>query len=222
MELARLEARLRAAVQPHDLLCHPFYQAWSHGTLTRSDLREYASQYRNQVDALPGLIRAASSQTQDPYTRDALARNLAEELGEVGPVHAALWAAFAAHLGATELAAPNAETRESAESLAELMRADEVSALAALWTYEMQTAHVAKTKHEGLSARYGITDPAALAFFKLHEQLDVHHAQDLLAALGRACGDDASKIDAACVAAAESAKAQWRFLDGSERARLAA
>ncbi|MBS2027002.1 MAG: iron-containing redox enzyme family protein [Deltaproteobacteria bacterium] len=219
---ADFESRLRAAVKPHDLLCHPFYQAWSMGTLTREDLAHYAAQYQHQVDALPRLLQAARAQTHDAETVAALDRNLSEELGQVGPAHAKLWADFSREMGVSTAEAAGAETRESHASLESLVNAGEVDALAALWTYEMQTAHVAKTKHEGLVERYGVTNPAALAFFKLHEQLDVHHASDLLNALSRACHGDAALEARACEAASRSAQAQWRFLDGAERVRLAA
>jgi len=217
-----LAAKLTAAVQPHDLLCHPFYRAWSAGALTRDDLRGYAAQYQHQVDALPALLRAARAHAVDDPAREALDRNLAEELGEVGPgPHAALWRAFASALGDAAPADPLAETCESAQALTRLVASGNVSALAALWTYEMQTARVARTKREGLSAHHGMTGPG-LSFFELHEQLDVHHADDLLAALERACEDDPAKLEQATLAAAQAAQAQWRFLDGVERVRAAA
>jgi pyrroloquinoline-quinone synthase len=34
--------QLEARIANYDLLCHPFYRAWSVGELTREDLREYA------------------------------------------------------------------------------------------------------------------------------------------------------------------------------------
>lgn len=219
MDLHTLEARLRAAVKPHDLLCHPFYQAWSMGTLTRGDLRGYAAQYRHQVQALPGLIARALDGARHPATRAALQRNLDEEQGKVGAPHAELWDQFADALGDAREEAPSAETVDAAQQLKALVEAGDVEALAALWTYEMQTAHVAKTKREGLKDRYGLSE--GLSFFALHESLDVHHAAELLQAVARACGDDASRLDRACEAAGASAKAQWRFLDGPESRRAA-
>jgi pyrroloquinoline-quinone synthase len=206
-----IEPRLLAAVQPHDLLCHPFYQAWSMGTLTRSDLAGYAEQYRRQVEALPSLLRAALRHTGEP----ALQRNLDEEEGRIGPAHAALWSRFAAAVDARP-EEPLAETRASAAALQSLCDEGPVQSLAALWAYELQTARVARTKREGL-ARYGVGE---VAFFTLHEELDVHHAADLLAALERRCGDDAGLQRLACDAAARSAQAQWLFLDGADKRRL--
>jgi pyrroloquinoline-quinone synthase len=211
-----LELRLRAAVEPHDLLSHPFYQAWSMGTLTRADLAAYAAQYQHQVDTLPSLLRAARDAAADGAARAAIDRNLAEEEGREGPAHAALWSRFAAALAArTE--EPLAQTRASADALRDLCSEGEVEALATLWAYEMQTARVARTKREGLTQRYGVSE---IAFFALHEQLDVHHAADLAAAVERACAGDPALEQRACSAAARSAQAQWLFLDGAEQRRV--
>src|SRR5438132_5705554 len=88
------------AVNEHDLLCHPFYEAWSKGTLTRDHLASYAAQYRHQVSALPALLRKACQQATDHAAQKALESNLDEEEGRAGPAHAALWDRFAAAVGA--------------------------------------------------------------------------------------------------------------------------
>jgi pyrroloquinoline-quinone synthase len=203
-----IERRLLDAVAPHDFLSHPFYQAWSMGTLTRADLARYAAQYRHQVDALPALLRAALDATGEP----ALQRNLDEEEGRVGPAHAELWERFAAALDA-RAEEPEAETRAAASALTALCAEGAVESLAALWVYELQTARVAPTKREGLK-RYGVEETS---FFTLHEQLDVHHTADLLAALEKRVGSDDALIGRACSAAVRSAQAQWLFLDGAAR-----
>jgi pyrroloquinoline-quinone synthase len=210
-----LELRLRAAVEPHDLLSHPFYRAWSMGALTRTDLAGYAAQYQHQVKALPSLLRTAREASADGTARAAIDRNLAEEEGREGPAHAELWSRFAAALDA-RAEEPLPQTRASANALRDLCREGEIEALAALWTYELQTARVARTKREGLTERYGVNE---IAFFALHEQLDVHHAAELLAALERACAGNAALERRACAAAARSAQAQWLFLDGAQNRR---
>src|ERR1700738_2413071 len=213
-----LELRLRAVVQPHDLLSHPFYQAWSMGSLTRTDLAGYAAQYQHQVEALPSLLRAAREVSSDETARAAIDRNLAEEEGREGGAHAALWSRLAAALDARP-EEPLGQTRASADALSELCSEGEIEALAALWVYELQTARVARTKREGLTQRYGVNE---IAFFTLHEQLDVHHAADLLAALERACDGNPALERRACSAAARSAQAQWLFLDGAQSRRAQA
>ena len=211
---------LTSAVDTHDTLLHPFYQAWTRGELTLEDLSAYAAQYAHQVDALPALIRAAREASSDPATRAALQRSLDEEEGRAGRAHAELWSRFRHALGQPVVVeAPEPETREAGHALRSLVGEGEVEALAALWAYERQTARVARTKREGLTERYGVHDPQALAFFTLHEELDVVHASDLLAALERACAGDAGRVERARDAAVRSACAQWRFLDGAERRR---
>ena len=214
-----LEQALPAALAPRDLLTHPFYQAWSAGELRAEDLARYAEQYRFQVAALPELLRRARSLTHDADTEADLSRNLDDEEGRSGVAHARLWEAFGTAVGAAAEASPLPETRSAAESLAALVGEDEVTALAALWAYEVQTARVADTKETGLR-RYGVDSPAALRFFRLHGELDVHHARGLLESLERCVARGAS-VEAAKAAVERSAQAQWTFLDGAERLRQA-
>ena len=214
-----LEQALQAALAPRDLLTHPFYQAWSAGELRAEDLARYAEQYRFQVHALPELLRRARALTPDGETVAELSRNLDDEEGRTGVAHARLWEAFGAAVGAAAEGLPLPETRASAESLAAVVGEDEVTALAALWTYEVQTARLADTKEKGLKC-YGVDSPAALRFFRLHGELDVHHARGLLESLERCIARGAS-LEAAKAAVERSAQAQWTFLDGAERLRQA-
>ena len=214
-----LEQALQAALAPRDLLTHPFYQAWSAGELCAEDLARYAEQYHHQVIALPELLRRARSLIRDADTEAELSRNLDDEEGRTGVAHALLWEAFGAAVGAAAEASPLPETRAAAESLAALVGEDEVTALAALWAYEVQTARVADTKETGLKC-YGVDSPAALRFFRLHGDLDVHHARGLLGSIERCLARGAS-LEAAKAAVERSARAQWTFLDGAERLRQA-
>jgi pyrroloquinoline-quinone synthase len=214
-----LEQALQAALAPRDLLTHPFYQAWSAGELRAEDLARYAEQYRFQVTALPELLRRARSVTRDDDTRSELSRNLDDEEGRTGVAHARLWEAFGAAVGAAAETSPLSETRASAESLAALVGEDEMTALAALWTYEVQTARVAETKETGLKC-YGVDSPEALRFFRLHGELDVHHARGLLEGIER-CIARGGSLEAAKAAVERSSQAQWTFLDGAERLRQA-
>jgi pyrroloquinoline-quinone synthase len=214
-----LEQALQAALAPRDVLTHPFYQAWSAGELRADDLARYAEQYRFQVNALPELLRRARAVTHDEDTRAELSRNLDDEEGRTGVAHARLWEAFGAAVGAAAEASSLSETRAAAESLAALVGEDEVTALAALWAYEVQTARVAETKETGLKC-YGVDSPEALRFFRLHGELDVHHARGLLEGIER-CVARGGSLEAAKAAVERSSQAQWTFLDGAERLRQA-
>jgi pyrroloquinoline-quinone synthase len=217
VDLRNLEEALEASLAPHALLTHPFYRAWSDGCLGLGDLARYAEQYRHSVQALPALLRVAEAGTEDAESRSTLRRNLDEEEGRVGPAHAQLWEQFARAVGGEDRALPLPETAEAGRALTEAMGDDEVSQLAALWAYEVQTARVAETKEAGLR-RYGVEAPEALAFFRMHGALDVHHARALLEALARALGRGGT-LEQATAAVRRSAEAQWRFLDGVERLR---
>jgi len=219
MTTTSFEQVLHSALAPRDLLTHPFYQAWSAGELRAEDLARYAEQYRFQVRALPELLRRARALTADTETDSELTRNLADEEGRTGVAHARLWEAFESAVGAAAVSSPLPETRASAEALTGLVAEDEVTALAALWAYEVQTARVADTKEKGLKC-YGVDSPAALRFFRLHGELDVHHARGLAQALERALARGGS-IEAAKAAVERSSQAQWTFLDGAERLRQA-
>jgi pyrroloquinoline-quinone synthase len=219
MTTAAVEQALLAALAPRDLLTHPFYQAWSAGELRAEDLARYAEQYSFQVAALPELLRRARSLSRDADTAAELSRNLDDEEGRTGVAHARLWEAFGSAVGAAAEASELPETRASAESLAALVGEDEMTALAALWAYEVQTARVADTKEKGLIC-YGVDSPAALRFFRLHGELDVHHARGLLESIER-CLARGGSLEAAKAAVERSARAQWTFLDGAERLRQA-
>ena len=219
MTTPALEQALQTALAPRDLLTHPFYQAWSAGELRAEDLARYAEQYRFQVHALPELLRRARALTRDDETDAELSRNLDDEEGRTGVAHARLWEAFGSAVGAAAEASPLPETRASAEALTGLVGEDEVTALAALWAYEVQTARVAETKEAGLRC-YGVDSPAALRFFRLHGELDVHHARGLLEGIERCLARGAS-LEAAKTAVERSSQAQWTFLDGAERLRQA-
>jgi pyrroloquinoline-quinone synthase len=90
---------LRQAIEPYDLLHHPFYKAWSAGALTREDLREYASVYYYQVSAFPTYLSALHSRLPDGELRRAVLRNLCEEEID-GTAHSELWLDFAESMGA--------------------------------------------------------------------------------------------------------------------------
>ena len=49
---------LDARIAKYDLLCHPFYKAWSAGELTREDLRHYGQNYFHHVNAFPEYLQA--------------------------------------------------------------------------------------------------------------------------------------------------------------------
>ena len=90
-------------IAKYDLLCHPFYQAWSKGELTREELAAYAQQYLPHVAAFPTYLSALHAELPDGTLRRRIAENLADEEGIGSPdgrSHSDLWRDFANGMGA--------------------------------------------------------------------------------------------------------------------------
>jgi pyrroloquinoline-quinone synthase len=210
-------SELDAIVSARHLLQHPFYQAWSAGTLGRPALREYARQYYRHVEAFPRYLSALHSRCNDLATRQAILENLIEEeRGERN--HPELWMRFAEGLGVTREAVaqsvPLATTNNLVETFFRLSREAPIPAgLAALYVYESQMPAVAEAKIAGLKQFYGITDAQAIAFFSVHREADAEHARvgaALIEKMVQAPVEQMAVLDAAH----EAAGALWTMLDG--------
>ena len=106
-------AEIEQAITERHLLTHPFYLAWTEGTLPRAALLEYARQYFAFEVRLPRFLTALHSRAEDRDTRLALLSNAwDEEHGSQN--HAELWLRFANALGLSRAevheAQPNAAT----------------------------------------------------------------------------------------------------------------
>ena len=208
-----------AKVAERAMLRHPFYQAWTEGSLPLDTLRAYARQYFHHVEAFPRAVSAVHSACPDRDGRRMLAENLAEEEGiEAGKQdHAALWLMFACGLGESEEAVRcqslNPETQALIDTFRTLSRRSYASGLGALYAYESQFPGVAAAKIEGLTGRYGVTDEETLRFFQVHQSADVEHSAVCRALLDRL--PNAEKAEA-IAAGEELAGALWNFLSGVE------
>jgi pyrroloquinoline-quinone synthase len=216
---------LEARIAPFNLLKHPFYQAWSAGELTETDLREYASEYWHAVSAFPTYLSEFHAQLPDAELRRIVLNNLVDEEGigsRDGRAHSDIWMDFATGMGAdaNEVRAReiNAETRTLIAAFRQMMREQPASALAALYSYESRVPEIARTKAEGLAKHYG-ADDATRRYFTLHEKADVFHAQVWREALEAEVSGDAAAEESACDAAEKAARMLWSSLDGVERNR---
>lgn len=219
---------LEARIAPFDLLKHPFYQAWSVGELTSTDLKEYASEYWHVVSAFPTYLSELHAQLPDQPLRRTVLMNLLDEEGigsrDARP-HSDLWMDFATGMGATATEVRerglNAETLALIATFRQMMRQSPVTALAALYAYESRVPEIARTKAEGLAAHYNAGD-ATRRYFTLHQKADVFHAKVWREALTEQIADNpASETSemAACDAAETAARSLWSALDGIERNR---
>lgn len=216
MEPQAFFAELDRRIAQYDLLCHPFYQAWSAGTLTRTELREYAGQYYHHVAAFPGYLATLAERLSAGELCSAVLENKEGERG-----HDQLWLDFAAGMGSeNDGAAPLAEVRDLVAAFDRVARAGTpAEALAAFYAYESQVPRVATEKARGLRAFYGASDQAC-RYFDLHQTADLHHAGVWREQLGKLVSDH-PEADRALAAAESAAKALWTALDGIERQRLA-
>ena len=220
---SEFESKLRDAVMEYSMLKHPFYVAWTEGKLSKSVLAEYARQYYAHVRAFPAYVSGVHSRCDEVSIRQQLLENLIEEeRGEEN--HPELWLRFAEAFGVTREDVRAAEllpsTKESVRSFQSLTQsADYREGLAALLAYESQIPEVAQTKREGLKNFYGIEDERAVAFFRVHESIDILHQQVEMQILEEQCQSPADQ-DRAMASARNAAKALWSFLDGVYAAYL--
>jgi pyrroloquinoline-quinone synthase len=225
MELQSFLAALEERIARYDLLCHPYYKAWTAGQLTRDDLREYASDYYHHVAAFPAYLSALHSRLDDGAQRRAVLRNLCEE--EIaGRPHSELWLDFAEGMGAerdeVRQREPLPEVRELIGEFRRVAREGSTAeALAAFYAYESQVPRVAKAKADGLAERYG-ADAKTCGYFTLHQFADVEHAQVWQELLTAEVGAHPEEAEAALGAAENAAQTLWHALDGMEARRMAA
>ncbi|MCI0354636.1 MAG: iron-containing redox enzyme family protein [Acidobacteria bacterium] len=225
MTPAKFFQQLDACIAKYDLLCHPFYKAWSAGGLTRTDLAEYAADYYPHVAAFPEHLGELAARTQDGGLRGAILANRADELGaDGGPAHDQLWLDFAEGMGARPDEVKRRKPLPEVTHLIATFRriASEGSpaeGLAAFYAYESQVPRVAEVKARGLREFYG-ADAHTCRYFTLHQTADVHHAQVWREQL-RSQVSGVRSQEGALAAAEVAAKALWGALDGIERARQA-
>jgi pyrroloquinoline-quinone synthase len=187
-----------------NVLDHPFYQRWSAGELSRSELARYSGQYRHATQALATLSVDAAHAAPDAE-RAELRGHAVEEQAHVG-----LWDGFVDAVGGDSGAAATAETQECVDAWT--AEGDFATRLVRLYAIESGQPAISKTKREGLTAHYGIGDGPGNTYFRLHERADVEHAAAARELIERhATAGDRERLVAA---AEETFKANWRLLDG--------
>ncbi len=216
---------LDARIARYDLLCHPFYQAWSEGKLTANDLREYAADYYHHVAAFPTYLSAFHSRLDDGDLRRNVLRNLADEEIE-GRAHADLWLDFAEGMGSQRDTVMSRQPITEIEQLTTHFRhvaktGSHAEVLATFYAYESQVPRVAKEKAKGLRERYG-ADAKTCSYFTLHQFADVQHSAVWRDEFVRELEAHPEETEAALRAAERAAQMLWRALDGVERRRAVA
>lgn len=215
---------LDARIAKYDLLCHPFYEAWSAGKLTREDLRDYAREYYHHVDAFPSYLDEFAARLPHGHMQRAVVANRNEEAGADGSrPHAELWLDFAEGMGADRNVTGSSQVPEVRDLIASFhhvaREGTPEEALAAFYAYESQVPRVATEKARGLREMYG-ADEKTRAYFTLHTTADIYHSRVWLNQLERIVEDNPSAEQRALAAAENAAKALWNALDGIEAARM--
>jgi pyrroloquinoline-quinone synthase len=233
MDTAEFFSQLEARIAEYDLLCHPFYKAWSAGELTRDDLREYAQDYYHHVEAFPSYLAAFALRLEEGDLRRAVLANMLDEKGveeHAGAVphcsapHHELWLDFAEGMGSTR----NLERHSPVDAVGKLVRHFQTvssegtreEALAAFYAYESQVPRVAREKERGLREMYGADDKTC-GYFTLHATADVYHSRVWRGQLKKRIEANPETANAALDAAEDTARVLWQALDGMEARRTA-
>lgn len=230
MDSAQFFERLESAIAKYDLLCHPFYQAWTEGKLTHDDLREYACNYYHHVQAFPRYLAEFALRLDEGELRRAVLANMCDEKGTAAGSgknsipHSELWLDFAEGMGASR----DMRWHLPIAAVAELVRyfhnasseATPAEALAAFYAYESQVPCIAKEKERGLREMYGADDKTC-GYFSLHATADVYHSDVWRTQLEKRVTENPEAAEAALASAEKTAQMLWKALDGIEAARTA-
>jgi pyrroloquinoline-quinone synthase len=218
---------LETRIAKYDLLCHPFYKAWSAGELTREDLREYACDYYHHVDAFPTYLAELSVRLEEGELRRAVLANMADEKGSAdeGSIeHSELWLDFAEGMGASRSMNGHTPVAEISGLMSYFHRVAEegtpAEALAAFYAYESQVPRVAQEKARGLREMYG-ADEKTCGYFTLHATADVFHSNVWRKQLQKQLQTNPEAAEKALNAGEAAAKSLWNALDGIEARRTA-
>ena len=205
--------KLDDLIEKYHLLKHPFYRAWTDGTLSKESLKLYAEQYYQHVRAFPHNLEQLAGRADGSLSK-LVDENLAEELDPSAP-HPTLWRQFAESLGVSGTTLDEARPLPGITALLDSF--DETSsrgtlaqAAASFYAYEAQVPEIATQKISGLRRFYGITDSKALAYFAVHEEADVRHRAAWREWLETQSVDDTSGV---VNAAERTLQALWGALD---------
>jgi pyrroloquinoline-quinone synthase len=230
MDTQQFFVELDACIAKYDLLCHPFYQAWAAGCLTRDDLREYACDYYHHVAAFPTYLAEFGIRLNDGELRRAVLANMSDEkggedvYGDPSASHADLWLDFVEGMGARRdlrIHQPLPEIKALTDFFHSVAgEHSPAEALAAFYAYESQVPRIAAEKARGLREQYGV-DGKTCQYFTVHETADIYHSRVWKQQLSREIAAHPESVAKALATAEAAAKALWTALDGIEQRRMA-
>ena len=227
METKPFVSLLEERIHRYDLLCHPFYKAWSAGELTRDDLRAYAQDYYSHVEAFPGYLAQLAVRLEEGELRRAVLANMNDEKGgedsfvEPERSHSELWLDFVEGVGGSRIPKRRPVGVRKLISWFQRVAGEGTpeEALAAFYAYESQVPRLAQEKDRVLRELYG-ADEKTRGYFTLHATADVYHAQVWRTQLEKRVKANPETAEKALAAAEKAAQALWTVLDGFEARRM--
>jgi pyrroloquinoline-quinone synthase len=190
--MSNTETAFAPIIARWNLLNHPFYRAWSEGTLPSEALSRYAAEYGNFI----ALLADGWEQAGVPAH--------AEEERE----HAELWADFARALGA-QVCPPTTAGVQALLDTAGAAFADPAQVWGALYAFEVQQPATAESKRQGLRAFYALPE-SAHRYFDVHAN-DLYEAEMITAHLDQ---QPQATRDIAAAACERVCRAMWDALSG--------
>lgn len=183
---------LDSKISKHNLLNHPFYQAWSAGELPVDALKCYAREYGAFISTLPsGWETLNDAETVEEETE-----------------HIEMWEDFADGLD-TEISDAQIPQVKTLLDTADKLFSNRETALGALYAFEAQQPETAKSKLAGLKAFYQLPEKVE-PYFETHSHNE-HEAEKILERIS-ALSSDAQ--EAAVQACEQMSTALWDALTG--------
>ena len=183
---------LDSKIADHNLLNHPFYQAWSAGELPLEALRSYAREYGMFISTLPNGWEAVDE----------------IEFAAEETEHIDLWTDFATGLDTTLSDAQIPQVKTLLETANELF-SERVTALGALYAFEVQQPATAQSKLAGLKAFYQLPKTVE-PYFVTHSHNE-HESEKLLEHIAALPSDSHATVIQACE---QMSIALWNALTG--------
>lgn len=207
--MASLVDQIEHEVERESLLNHPFYQMWSKGELSLTQLSGYAKEYFQLVKVVPEMVRAVSLKSVDSQTKQLLEQHIREE-----EEHIELWRRFASALNIEKAEledyAGSTMTQEAVSSLVNLIKTSTFEeAASVMYSYEWEIPKISKSKLDGLLKFYRMTSKDATVYFETHMEADVRHAATWRSLITGSCDNCGDPLEAA----ARSIAAQNKLLD---------
>ncbi|MEP6708895.1 MAG: hypothetical protein ABJB32_02035 [Verrucomicrobiota bacterium] len=192
-----LRQSLDVSITCWNLLNHPFYRAWSDGTLPLEKLKRYAAEYGNYIATIANSWRTVGE----------------AEIATEEETHLGLWNKFAKSIG-TEVRRPSLRETKTLIALSCECGSDRARVLGSLYAFEAQQPDTAASKQQGLEKFY----PQLCAddtYFRVH--MNEHHEPEiLLRRMAATSPVDQRKTVDACE---KTACALWDTLTAIDRTR---